>query len=449
MCSGGTLNNDSNDDVYSKMAEMMKILVGWDNETEADLIRLYLNVDESGIVTTTNHEQTLLLATTRNDWDAILITTNYPDHDIAFEVFQKIRAFQTDTPIIAACSQDDVYRLAKYMTNGLRSYLIRDSAGDYMFLLSAVIENAVNQLQAERARLLAEKLRREIDSVRQLQEAIIPRDIATPEEYSVAARYESSQIQILGGSPVTMAGGDYYDVFTLPDESVIILVGDASGHGMKACMSIMTMHTLIRMIRYDEYRDPAHFVQYVNEQLSRQTLVNSEGGFITLFYGVLNPKTNELKWASAGHQPPIIHNFEDDSVREVDHDPEAAGLPIGIMEGAAYQTQTTPIPPNSRLMCYTDGLTEAFPADAEDHQEFGITGVAATLRSCKNSDLNSSLDRLFFDSQEFTNGQGRHDDTSVLLLERKTIPADQSSGADTSRRSTAGNRLQKIVASRP
>jgi phosphoserine phosphatase RsbU/P len=63
------------------------------------------------------------------------------------------------------------------------------------------------------------------------------------------ARYESSQIRVLGDRPVVMAGGDYYDVFSFDDGQVVLVLGDAAGHGVKACMSIMTMHTLISMIR--------------------------------------------------------------------------------------------------------------------------------------------------------------------------------------------------------
>ncbi|WP_417848406.1 PP2C family protein-serine/threonine phosphatase [Thalassoglobus sp.] len=396
----------------------MRILVGWDDAEQAELLRLYLNVDDSGVLITTNHEQTLKAVESSQLWDAILITTTFPDVDTAYKVFEKIREICPETPLIGACHQDDVYKIARYLTNGLRAYVIRDKAGDYMFLMTAIIEGAVRQAEAERERQIAEKLRREVDSVRQLQESIIPHDISTPENYGIVARYESSQIQVIGGQPVTMAGGDYYDAFTLPDDSMILLVGDASGHGMKACMSIMTMHTLIRMIRYDEFREPAHFVRYVNNQLSRQAVVNNEGGFITLLYGVLNPKTHELKWASAGHQSPVLHNLETNEVVEVTTDLDAAGLPIGILDDADYQTQSTIIPPNSRLLLYTDGLVEAFPADSEVHDEFGLKGVAATMKKHRKSPLQDCMQGLFDDSLEFTQGQGRHDDTSVVIVER-------------------------------
>ena len=214
-----------------------------------------------------------------------------------------------------------------------------------------------------------------------------------------------------------MAGGDYYDAFTLPDDSIIVLVGDASGHGMKACMSIMTMHTLIRMIRYDEFRDPAHFVAYVNRMLCQQSVVNNEGGFITLLYGILTPKTNEFRWAAAGHQAPILHELDSDTVTVIG-DEDSAGLPIGIVSEAEYETHVSHLPSRARLLLYTDGIIEAFPGGQEEHVEFGVSGLIESLRSARNLPLDATLQKLFKDSNAFTQGSGRHDDTSVLLLER-------------------------------
>jgi serine phosphatase RsbU (regulator of sigma subunit) len=394
----------------------MKILVGWDDPAQAELMRLFLGVDESGVIITTQSEEFIELVNSASDWTCICLTTSFPDHDRAFEIFSDIRQRFPECPVVAACEPTDVYRLARFLTNGLRGYVIRDPSGDFLFLLRAIIESAVQQVQAERERLIAEKLRREVDSVRQLQESIIPRNIATPTGYEIVARYESSQIRVIGGQPVTMAGGDYYDAFTLPDDSMILLVGDASGHGMKACMSIMTMHTLIRMIRYDEFREPSHFVHFINQQLCQQSVVNSEGGFITLLYGVLNPKTHELRWASAGHPAPLLYRL-DANVAEPTADDDAAGLPIGIYPEAEYETHSFFVPPHSRLVLYTDGLVEAFPS-GEVHEEFGVKGVARSLQGSRERPLEYALQLLFDDSLDFTQGQGRHDDTSVVLVER-------------------------------
>jgi serine phosphatase RsbU (regulator of sigma subunit) len=68
---------------------------------------------------------------------------------------------------------------------------------------------------------------------------------------------------------------------------------------------------------------------------------------------------------------------------------------------------------------YTDGLDEAFPEDGKEEDQFGEKGIIKTLQECINLPLDETLDKLFQDSNEATHGSGRHDDTSVVLLERR------------------------------
>lgn len=396
----------------------MRILVGWDDSAQAELLKMYLSIDDNAVFITTDTNQFLTLAKSGQAWDIVLLTTSYPDHETAFSVFEQVRKAIPATPIVGACEQNDVYRLASYLTAGLRAYLIRDDNGDFLFLAQAILAGAVKQVHTERERIVSEQLRKEVESVRELQESMIPDDIETPDGFDIVGRYESSQIRVLGSQPVIMAGGDYYEAFTLPDNNIVTLIGDASGHGMKACMSIFTMHTLIRMIRFDDYYDAAKLVHHINSQLCRQSVVSNEGGFITMLYGVLNTETREYRWASAGHNTPLIHNLATDEITEISDSPDCSGLPIGIFEEAEYTTQSAVLPPNSRLLVYTDGLVEAFPGGVrESHTEFGLDGVRNSLKETRTKSLMECLDGLFRDSYAFTKGAGRHDDTSVLLLE--------------------------------
>ena len=395
----------------------MRILVGWDDSEQGELINLYLSAGDNAVMVSTKPDQFLKLATAGQHWDVILISTSLPDIDASFEMFEKVKSHRPDTPVVGACFTDDVYRIARFMTAGMRAYVIRDEAGDFVFLLQSTLESAVAAVMAEREKLISAKLREEVESVRKLQESIIPADLQCPVGYQMVARYESSQIRVLGGQPVTLAGGDYYDVFTLADESMIMLVGDASGHGMKACMSIMTMHTLIRMIRSNKYSDTGSFVAEVNRHLCDQTVVNEDGGFITLLYAILQQETNELQWTSAGHPFPLIQNMEDNTISELGGEDDG-GFPLGIVPDADYTIQTTVIPPKSRLLIYTDGLAEAFPDGQQGHSEFGLKGIIKALQDAHDMPLGEALAFLFSESHTFTKGLGRHDDTSVVLMER-------------------------------
>ena len=396
----------------------MRVLVGWDKQEEVDLLELYLNVDDNEVVIKTDWEDFLATAEQGPPWDAFLINTGSPDSDTAFKAFQKLLEFSADHPVVGAVEQNDVYRIARFLTSGMRSYVIRDQNKDYMFLLQAALSSAIDAVRAERERLISEKLRQEIDSVRKLQESIIPRLLEMPSGYGVQGRYEPSEISVYGGHPVTMAGGDYYNALPLPDGNIALIVGDASGHGMKACMSIMTLHTLIQMFPSKRYRKTSDFVREINQNLSNQTIVNDDGGFITLLYGVLNPKKHTFEWAAAGHPLPILQRLEDGTIEEVG-DADGVGMPLGIWEGAEYVTQKIKIPPSSRLTIYTDGLAEAFH-DQEDgtHIEFGIDGIFEILEKTADNSLEQTIQALFNASHKFTRGVGRHDDTSMLIVHR-------------------------------
>ena len=400
-----------------KEQQPMRILSAWNNPAEAELLTLYLDLDGNQLAVASTGEEFLALARSQ-EWDAILLSLSFPDVEGAFAIFEQARSILPACPIVGACFPQEVFQLARFMTNGLKAYILRDDVGDFLFLVNVTLQNAVAGILAERAQKLAEKLREEIDSVRKLQETFIPINLEAPQGYHVAARYEPSQIQVVGGAPVVLAGGDYYDVFKIDDNTMVVLVGDASGHGMKACMSIMIMHTLVRMIRSTVYRDTAAFVREINKHLCSQSIVQQEGGFITLLYGVLKRNTHEFQWTSAGHPMPMLHDLTCGTICEMG-DVEKSGLPLGVYDDAEYETCTMTIPPNSKLVLMTDGILEAFPAARTDgHAEFGLGGVISTLRSVSDRCPAETLQALFDASNAFTEGSGRHDDTSVVVLAR-------------------------------
>jgi serine phosphatase RsbU (regulator of sigma subunit) len=239
-----------------------------------------------------------------------------------------------------------------------------------------------------------------------------------PEGYGIVARYEPSQIRVFGDRPVVMAGGDYYDVFRMEKDQVVIVLGDAAGHGVKACMSIMTMHTLITMIRDRRFADTAEFVTEVNRRLCKSSVVGADqGGFITLLYCTLNASTHRLQWTSAGHPMPLLQDMKTNEIRKLGSK-EEGGLPLVIDEDWPYEKCEFDIPPNSRVLLYTDGLDEAFPEDGTEDQQFGEEGIVNTLKETIDVPIAEALERLFQASHDATGGAGRHDDTSVVLLER-------------------------------
>jgi sigma-B regulation protein RsbU (phosphoserine phosphatase) len=394
----------------------MRILVGWDNAEELETIQSFLDIADNASRGFLNAAE-LEAAFVAQPPDVLLLALNFPSVDESFPLYQRLRRAQPDVPIVGAQFPGEISRLAKFMLAGLQSHVLRDTAGEFIMLLTAAVEAAHQAVTARRAQLLADKLREEVESVRQLQESVIPSNLPQMPGYQLLARYEPSQIQVIGDRPVVMAGGDYYDAFRL-DKTLVLMLGDAAGHGVKACMSIMTMHTLIGMIRSHTYDDTAEFVGDVNKRLCKSSIVAGDaGGFITLLYGTLDFENHTLQWTSAGHPLPLIQNLETNEVRALGA-PEQAGLPLVVSDGWVYPSTKSPIPPQSRVILYTDGLEEAFPSDDQRHEQFGVQGIIRTMQATREKPLADVLQALFDASHAATKGAGRLDDTSIMLLER-------------------------------
>ncbi len=394
----------------------MRILIGWDQPEEAELISLYLSASENEARVETDRERFLEQVNGNGQWDVILMTTNMPDDEGAFSAFKRVREARPECPVVGACRTQDIVQLARFISNGMRSYVPRDLGGDFVFLLQTTLESTVQAVRAEREQIVAEKMRDEIESVRRFQESVIPDKLLAPEGYDLAGRYEPAQIRVMGGAPVNLAGGDYYEIVHLDKRNVVLLMGDAAGHGMRACMSIMSLHTLVKMIASRKFRKTDVFAAEVNRHFCRQSFNQQDGSLISLLYGILRVDRGEFVWTSAGHPLPLLHDRSRNTVGAVE-ETDTAGPPLGVDPDYKYTSYKTKLPAGSRLLLYTDGLVEAFP-EGQQEKQFGIPGVARTMQRMASGSVEDTLESLLVDSNEFTEGAGRHDDTSAVLLER-------------------------------
>lgn len=396
----------------------MNILVGWETSPEIETLELMLNIG--------GHEATICsevdqfdLKLKETDWDVVLLSLSFPTLEESIETFERTKGAIAGIPIVGAAKSDDITHLIQFVSQGLHSHVIRDTDGNFIMLLLSMLEAAYENVRALRAQVVAERLSDEVNSVRKLQESVIPDDLPETNGYKVVGRYEPSEIRVDGQNMVVMAGGDYYDSFALDDARLVMLVGDASGHGVKACMSIMTMHTLIRMIRNNRYANTADFVNAVNDRLCKSDIVQDEGGFITIIYCILDTESNLIEWTCAGHPLPLLQNLETNEVAILGHE-DQIGLPLAVMEGWDYECISAAIPLNSRLLIYTDGLEEAFPPSGDALvDQFGVEGIIGAMRDSKDLSLSEALDLIFQRSSDITEGTGRHDDTSVMMIERR------------------------------
>ncbi|QDT39175.1 PP2C family protein-serine/threonine phosphatase [Stratiformator vulcanicus] len=405
----------------------MRILVGWDNAEQAELVGQFLNIDEQSADVVIGPEPfAAKIDAEQWPYDAVLMTLTLPDHESASVLFTRLRQRFPRCPVIAACSSEEVYRLAGYLRHGLRSYVLRDFGGDFIFLLKTTLQSTLEAVQAEVAQQASEQMRAEIDAAHRFQQSVIPKFLPQPDGYEIAARYEPAEIRVEGTSHIRLAGGDYYDAWQMQipgqmpfsrTKATCLLLADAAGHGMRACLSITALDAVMRFTAPRLHRDPGSLMGSLNRSYCRQRVNQHGGSLVTAVYAVLDASKHRVTWTSAGHPLPLLHDVKRGKVGSL----RKAGpnsSPLGTDRDSIYQKNVAELPRDGRLLLYTDGLTEAGPPDRKQDQ-FGTDGISKVLRETTEASPAETLEALFKAASDFTEGAGRDDDTSALLIARK------------------------------
>lgn len=235
---------------------------------------------------------------------------------------------------------------------------------------------------------------RELQAVGAIQRSLLPTQLPQIPRLRLAASYETSQ----------RAGGDFYDLFPLPEGKWGILLGDVSGHGTPAAVMMAVAHTLAHS-HPGPPMPPRDVLARLNHVLcSRYT--HSNGTFITAFYGVFDPADGVLHYASAGHNPPRIRRSG--AVFDLN---EAGSLPLGVLPDAEYAEATVRLERGDVLLMYTDGIVEAFGPTGE---MFDVSRVDDVLLRCGN-DPDSIIAQLNCELAIYTANQPMSDDRTMLV----------------------------------
>lgn len=239
------------------------------------------------------------------------------------------------------------------------------------------------------------RVRDELEVARELQRQLLPDAAPEVPGYAFAHSYRTAN----------EVGGDYYDVQRLPDGRVVLVVADASGHGMAAALLMAianaTLHTAL-----DLDPDPRAVATLLNRALVR---TGGRRDFVTLFYALLDPASGRLDYLSAGHPFPLLRR-RDGRVEEIGE----GGLPLGLRTDLELAAASATLEPGDLLVLYTDGLPEALGADGE---AFGFERLRA--EAAEASDPAALHERVVAAFNRHVAGQDLADDWTLLVVGRR------------------------------
>jgi serine phosphatase RsbU (regulator of sigma subunit) len=216
------------------------------------------------------------------------------------------------------------------------------------------------QLAADRAALALHSMMSQDDALAAmaLHRSLLPTTLPEVPGTDLAARY------VTGSGNV---GGDWYDVFVLPDGRLGVVVGDVAGSGLAAAVIMGRMRSALRA-----YVLEAADAAVALRKLDRKIQYFEPDAMATVLYGLYTPATGEFAFSSAGHLPPVLAapGKRAAHVLAVKPDP-----PIGTADDPERRLTTHVIPPGGLLCCFTDGLVER----RDQAIDRGIGRVAAAM----------------------------------------------------------------------
>jgi sigma-B regulation protein RsbU (phosphoserine phosphatase) len=250
--------------------------------------------------------------------------------------------------------------------------------------VAVAIHNA-RRFQQERSE--REQMSREANEARKIQEALLPRCSPYIPGFAVTGL----------STPAGAVGGDWYDFIPFDDGRWGLVLADVSGKGMAAALLMSATRGMLRSLA--TACCPSEVLNKLN-----QLLVNDfpSGRFVTMLYAVLDPAGRTLRFASAGHLRPLL--IENSHARFLETE---RGLPLGIGAGDYSEAQVE-LPEGSRLLFYSDGITEATNLEEDEY------GAERLEKHFQRTD--ASPESILEDVRTFVNGAGLLDDATVILV---------------------------------
>lgn len=239
------------------------------------------------------------------------------------------------------------------------------------------------------------RVQQDLDAARNIQRSLLPKSMPHIPNFSIEGR----------SSACYEVGGDYMDTVVLPDGSQLFVVADVAGKGLASAIIATGFRSAFRSLA----GQPLALAEMV-ERLGQQHWeegVEARRRYVTAIFVRLRPELNELEVVNAGHNPALIA-LPDGEVTRI----KASGTPLGMIPGMSYSAESSTFPPGSRVLLYTDGLTEVFNGD----DEFGCDRLSDTFRDASAVDAAANLATLWEALNSYSDNAPQTDDMTAIAI---------------------------------
>jgi serine phosphatase RsbU (regulator of sigma subunit) len=235
----------------------------------------------------------------------------------------------------------------------------------------------------------------------EIQSNLVPKRMLKVENYDISAYYRPSK----------EVGGDYYDFIQIDEENEGVIVADVSGKGVPGSLVMTMARAFIRMeAERSRNTSPADTLMKANKMLAQDI---KKGMFVTALYCILNKRTNEIRVASAGHNPLVVWRAATNQVQLVNPNGIALGFDKGPVFERTVKDEKIVLGHGDRIVAFTDGTVEAMNSD---NQEFGDERFYTLIRDLAPRDSNQMLNLIVKELDEHKGNAPQSDDITIVTL---------------------------------
>jgi serine phosphatase RsbU (regulator of sigma subunit) len=301
-----------------------------------------------------------------------------------------------------ALAIDDISRAARQIAAGNFAWRTPVRSKDQLGNLSSNFNKMVTALETlKREEAAALRTESELQVARSVQEYLFPRIVPTVPGVTFSGRTVAART----------VGGDLYDLFDLGKQRIGILCADVSGKGIPAALMMANLQAAARAHVGDRVdgpnAPPSCFVEVLNQQLTGRF---GDNRYATIFWAAYDAHTSVLTWVNAGNPSPILIS----SAGEIER-LNSDGFPIGMFANSHYTAKELQMRPGSRLVIFSDGLTDA---QNPSEEEFGEERLIACCRAiAPGINAEGVAERLMQAVAEWSTGTDQFDDTTVVVVD--------------------------------
>ena len=273
---------------------------------------------------------------------------------------------------------------------------------DEVGLLAQTFGRMTTALRAAHDQELQSKaLEHDLAIASEIQSNLVPKRMLKVQGYDISAYYRPSK----------EVGGDYYDFIQVDDDNEGVIVADVSGKGVPGSLVMTMARAFIRMeAERGKNPSPADTLMKANRMLAQDI---KKGMFVTALYCILNKRTNELRVASAGHNPLVVWRAASNNVELVNPNGIALGFDKGPVFERTVKEVTISLGHGDRIVAFTDGTVEAMNSA---NQEFGDDRFYTLIRDLAPRDSNQMLNLIVKALDEHKGHAPQSDDITIVTL---------------------------------